>query len=499
MNNTKIESESGSKAGYYDTAWTGFKGDKVDVRIRVEGADISKEKPIEMYITSIGGAAVDPAKCSIVLPETSRFGTVEEPISHWNGSAQANYVINEIGGYNVKFEDTNTAFYYEDVPVSSFTSTTKAINFYVNMLGNRNVQMYVDLIDSADSSNYVSVKINSKDGSSLYDSSMLAAVPSIGQQYTGKFIGQNAVRINSTAGTRKYSNITVSNGGDYERNISYAPIHFSYDNTNKQVALTTIDNDYNNASLRHIVADLDDTTTSLTYYLHDGTVYNNKVENGTRTGFFDTAWTGFTGNTVDVRIRVEGTDISEAKPIEMYITSIGGQAIDKTKASVAPYYTLSMVNGASIRTTADSQGIRFAAKLTAAEYAQYAAMENVEFGMLIIPTELLNGDLTVETADASKTVVSKDKIYLSEDIGAYCYNVAMTGVPDGYRTLALSARAYVKVGEVYYYADYCEEFHSRSLAKTAKLALENGWTSTDASATAYMKELAALAGWVEGA
>ncbi len=328
MNNTKIESESGSKAGYYDTAWTGFKGDTVDVRIRVEGTDISATEPVALYITSIGGAAVDPAKCSIVLPETSRFGTVEEPISHWDGSKQADYVITETGGVNFSFDRNGKEFYYKkQVDLTKIDGSKKFINFYVKPLGDRNVRIYVDLIDSADEDNYVSVKINSKDGSSTHDSSFAAAVPSIGQQYTGAFINSaTSVRVNSTSGSRKYSNITVS---DTNNKTSYAPIHFSYDNDSKKIQYTTYDNAY--SGTRYLVTDLDDTTMDVHYYLHDGTMYNNKVEDGKRAGYYDTAWTGFKSDFVNVRIRVEGDDFS-AKPVDIYVTEIGGLAVDGKQA-----------------------------------------------------------------------------------------------------------------------------------------------------------------------
>ncbi len=128
-------------------------------------------------------------------------------ITHASGT----YTITETDGVNMKFDSVDKEFVYSNLDISTLNGNQKFINFYVNMLGDRFVNIYVDIIDSTDSSNYVSVKVNSKDGNSTHDSSLSAAVPSIGQLYTGCFFGnEKAVRVNSTNGHRKYSNITVS-------------------------------------------------------------------------------------------------------------------------------------------------------------------------------------------------------------------------------------------------------------------------------------------------
>ena len=402
------------------------------------------------------------AEAAAFANEASAFND----IAHAGGT----YTIAETDGVNVKFNSTDTNFVYnKDIDITAFNGTQKFINFYVNMLGDRFVKIYVDIIDSADSSNYISVKINSKWQGTTHDSSIMAAVPSIGQQYAAfVFNSSTVVRKNTEEGTRKYSNITVSNSTD-GYTTPYAPIHFSYDNATKKLYLTTVNNSY--TGTKYTITDLDDT--SLCY---------------------DTAWGGFTSDTVKVRIRVEGA-VSAENPVELYITEIGGvkPVFNIKNCTVGEYYKMQLIKGASIRYY-EPQGLRFSGMVSEHDFDILSAKDDVQFGMVIIPTALLSGELTVNTAKVNNVSVDLDKIEFSQRFGGYVYNVALYGIPEDYYITGISARAYVKVGDKYFYSDYYVSYNSRSIAQVAKLVMESG-DGVPSASQAFIESLAALAGW----
>ncbi len=115
---------------------------------------------------------------------------------------------------------------------------------------------------------------------------------------------------------------------------------------------------------------------------------------------------------------------------------------------------LMMVNGASVRymvkgEETDYSGIRFAAYVS----QDYLAKNpDNEIGMLIIPTELLNGaELTASVADVSiakaEFIVSLEETDALYKAGYDCFKTVLYNIPEQHYGKQLSARAYVKEGE----------------------------------------------------
>ena len=256
-------------------------------------------------------------------------------IEHVGGT----YVISETNGVNVKFEnETSELVYSKEIDITQFNGNQEFIKFYVKPLGDRRISFYVDIIDSEDPENVLSVQINSKDGGSTHDSSISACVPSIGQLYTGYFFGNpNNARVNSLyTGHRKYSNITISN----ETNrTAYCSVHFGFDNSTNKIYTTIGDNPYNSTNNK-LVCELSDTERVISnYFLHDGTVDDRSQLTSNKKGTFDVAWEGFQGSTVTVKMRVVGRQLTandvvdSENPVEIYIATIGNAPVDTEKLS----------------------------------------------------------------------------------------------------------------------------------------------------------------------
>ena len=136
------------------------------------------------------------------------------------------------------------------------------------------------------------------------------------------------------------------------------------------------------------------------------------------------------------------------------------------------------VAGASVRTTAGSNGLRFKASLPASVIAN----EDVtEYGMLFARTASVSSEFT-ETALADGTyIMSKADTAKTVD-GVFTF--ALTDIAeDNYNTM-YSARAYVKYSRgdatVIVYSTYTADDNSRSLAGVAKMATEDFKTTYDA-------------------
>lgn len=125
----------------------------------------------------------------------------------------------------------------------------------------------------------------------------------------------------------------------------------------------------------------------------------------------------------------------------------------------------------------DSEGLRFTATVdkTSDIYKSYvngtysASNENVKFGMLLIPNDMLpkDGFLTVETPDVVDTVAEKiDK----QDENSLTYAISLLNIPDDQRDRVYVGRAYMKVkdGDSWNYI-YSKTKISRSYAGVANL------------------------------
>ena len=137
-----------------------------------------------------------------------------------------------------------------------------------------------------------------------------------------------------------------------------------------------------------------------------------------------------------------------------------------------------LVDGASVRTTAGSNGLRFKASLPASVIAN----EDVtEYGMLFARTASVSGEFT-ETALADGTyIMSKADTAKTVD-GVFTF--ALTDIAeDNYNTM-YSARAYAKYNSckatILVYSTYTVADNSRSLAGVAKMATEDFSPTYDA-------------------
>ena len=133
-----------------------------------------------------------------------------------------------------------------------------------------------------------------------------------------------------------------------------------------------------------------------------------------------------------------------------------------------------MLDGASIRIAADSNGLRFTSVVKENTYI-------VEYGTLIVK----NADLgaTEFTIDALKAagvtygqMAATDNGVIDNGNGTVTYNFALTNLPEDQLTTMFAARAYVVYEingqRITYYSDFTEE-NVRSISMVAKLALED--------------------------
>ena len=130
-----------------------------------------------------------------------------------------------------------------------------------------------------------------------------------------------------------------------------------------------------------------------------------------------------------------------------------------------------MLEGASVRYQMQEETDRSGIRFTAYVETEYKA-DNPEavYGMLLIPSDLLGeGELTVGTASAVNKVV--EVWTTSEEEGFDRFNVVLYNIPESEYGRVITARAYVKNGDVY---TYSEESVSRSLGQVASLALADG-------------------------
>ena len=132
--------------------------------------------------------------------------------------------------------------------------------------------------------------------------------------------------------------------------------------------------------------------------------------------------------------------------------------------------TMELTNAASIRYDAPT-GIRFETTYSATDFSAY---QNYEFGTLVIPSDLLDGDLTHETEnvqDIRKLVWYEGKNGSTEN--KKVMRSVLTEIPESFYGRELTACSYYFDGTDYVYSDITVE---RSVARTASLLLSQGKT-----------------------
>ena len=161
----------------------------------------------------------------------------------------------------------------------------------------------------------------------------------------------------------------------------------------------------------------------------------------------------------------------------------GGLALNAGTASAEELFTADTyrVEGASVRlvnsqTDETGNGIRFSVVMDTATYATLvdsetgALKEGVETGTILLPTDLLEGELTLETENASVVLTTDLWREIVSEEGTYMRSlVYLWDIPSQYYGRDISAAGYIKQnGETVYTSSL-----SRSMTYVATAAVDN--------------------------
>lgn len=136
--------------------------------------------------------------------------------------------------------------------------------------------------------------------------------------------------------------------------------------------------------------------------------------------------------------------------------------------------------GASIRLSsdADGDGIRFSMLMTKELYDQLTANGNAPvFGTLLIPEDMINGELTKDTAYVSNTTTNNilQEVTL-EGVECVRWIVYLWDIPEMSRSRGFCARGYINIDGTYFYTT---EKEARSVSWVAQQAYASDKTSTE--------------------
>ena len=123
--------------------------------------------------------------------------------------------------------------------------------------------------------------------------------------------------------------------------------------------------------------------------------------------------------------------------------------------------------GASIRTGSNA-GLRFGFRFN----SDLVNTEDVNVGILVIPTDLLTGELTVDTAKVQNvkaaTCFPEGSKYYAD--GAYSFAGVLTGIPTGSFDREITARGYIVIDGVTYYTETAATTY-RAIAEQAGVTI----------------------------
>ena len=136
-----------------------------------------------------------------------------------------------------------------------------------------------------------------------------------------------------------------------------------------------------------------------------------------------------------------------------------------------------MLEKAAVRRT-EPNGIRFTVELDEETKAKAQSLTGVEYGTLLIPQDLLNGELTVDTDNVLAVKTSSwqdDSTYTSVLAGKSNGDGTYQNLPASYYNRPIAARGYIKgrIGDVEY-TYYTENTAIRSIGYVAKMATLDG-------------------------
>lgn len=145
------------------------------------------------------------------------------------------------------------------------------------------------------------------------------------------------------------------------------------------------------------------------------------------------------------------------------------------------------MDGASIRVT-EPMGLRFKSTFTIPEALKAAIADSsatVSYGMLLLPTEMLSGELTRETAEVLDIAAQK---FYAQDADHVEFTGVLVSIPETAYAQQITARSYavVTVGEEAYTV-YSDTTLERSVSDVAQAALEAG--GYDDATTQMLQEI----------
>ena len=204
-----------------------------------------------------------------------------------------NKKIGDISGINVILEKNKTLYYEKLIDLSKLSSNENLIEFYVEPTGDSNVNFIVELVDENDPNNVMSVRFSSyKENPTNIYRTWLAATATGLNEYVGRYlIGNTDILYVDRPSGGSYLGHDISLTME-DRIQFYNPLYFAYDE---------VENLVYNTVMKTVCADFDDTDTKFEK------VYNMNGLVGSREGYFNKTWDGFSSSKVYVRMYAEGS------------------------------------------------------------------------------------------------------------------------------------------------------------------------------------------------
>ena len=184
----------------------------------------------------------------------------------------------------------------------------------------------------------------------------------------------------------------------------------------------------------------------------------------------------------------------------LWLTSDGkayaaGETLTLTKNTTVYPISIELLDGASVRLDAAHSGLRFESRIPTAlveKLTEILGANGFVIGTLILPTDKLDGALTLETDGALNlsSAMANVKLAVGED-GYSTFYAAIVDIKGPNYTRAFSAVSYVKIGETVVYTPYSEKNNSRSVYGVAVDAYEGAYAE-NAIVKSYLDKVLVL-------
>lgn len=164
-------------------------------------------------------------------------------------------------------------------------------------------------------------------------------------------------------------------------------------------------------------------------------------------------------------------------------------AAEDADATAGAPSSFTLEDGASVRLVEGDSGLRFETRIKTAELDALKAEGNVTVGTLIIPTDKLTGELTLDTPDVMN-LVGNGTVDGDETV----FYAAIVDIQPQNYARKFSARSYVKVGDGEpMYTAYSDASNSRSIFQVAVEAWEGSYRSNTV-VKSYLDKVVRLTG-----